>query len=212
LDFEETFAPAARLESIHILLANAAHHSFKLFQINVKSAFLNEPIKEEVYVEQPPGFEDDRYLDHVYKLSKVLYGLKQAPRAMNALEIFSFPMLPRLGKRILLFLLRLVMVIFVCQIYVDDIIFCPTNQKSCEEFSRVMMQKFVMSMIGQLNYFLGFSSEKLKEGTFISKMKYTQYLLKRFGMKDAKPAKTPMAIDGHLDLDKGSKSVDQKAY
>jgi hypothetical protein len=160
LDFEETFAPAARLESIHILLANAAHHSFKLFQINVKSAFLNEPIKEEVYVEQPPGFEDDRYLDHVYKLSKVLYGLKQAPRAMNALEIFSFPMLPRLGKRILLFLLRLVMVIFVCQIYVDDIIFCPTNQKSCEEFSRVMMQKFVMSMIGQLNYFLGFSSEK----------------------------------------------------
>jgi hypothetical protein len=76
LDFEETFAPVARLESIHILLAYAAHHSFRLFQMDVKSTFLNGPIKEEVYVEQPPGFEDDRYPDHVFKLSKVLYGLK----------------------------------------------------------------------------------------------------------------------------------------
>jgi hypothetical protein len=79
LDFEETFSPVARLESTWILLAYAAHHSFKLFQMDVKSAFLNGPIKEEVYVEQPPGFEDDRYPDHVYKLSKALYGLKQAP-------------------------------------------------------------------------------------------------------------------------------------
>jgi hypothetical protein len=76
LDFEETFAPVARLESIRILLAYAAHHSFRLFQIDVKSAFLNGPIKEEVYVEQPPGFEDERYPDHVCKLSKALYGLK----------------------------------------------------------------------------------------------------------------------------------------
>jgi hypothetical protein len=81
LDFEETFAPVARLESIRILLAYAAQHSFKLFQMDVKSAILNGLIKEEVYVEQPPGFEDDRYHDHVYKLSKALYGLKQAPRA-----------------------------------------------------------------------------------------------------------------------------------
>jgi hypothetical protein len=81
LDFEETFAPVTRLESIRILLAYAAHHSFRLFQMDVKNAFLNGPIKEEVYVEQPPGFEDDRYPDHVFKLSKALYGLKQAPRA-----------------------------------------------------------------------------------------------------------------------------------
>jgi hypothetical protein len=88
LDFEETFASVARLESIRILLAYAAHHSFKLFQMDVKSAFLNGPIKEEVYVEQPPGFEGDRYPDHVFKLSKALYGLKQAQEhGMNALEI-----------------------------------------------------------------------------------------------------------------------------
>jgi hypothetical protein len=100
----------------------------------------------------------------------------------------------------------------MCQIYVDDIIFGLTNQKSCEEFSRVMMQKFEMSMMGELNYFLGFQVKQIKEGTFISQTKYTQDLLKRFEMKDAKPAKTPMGTNGHLDLDKGGKSVDQKAY
>jgi hypothetical protein len=76
----------------------------------------------------------------------------------------------------------------------------------------VKMQKFEMSMMGELNYFLGFQVKQLKEGTFISQMKYTQVLLKRFGMKDAKPVKTPMGTDGHLDLNKGGNSVDQKAY
>jgi hypothetical protein len=74
------------------------------------------------------------------------------------------------------------------------------------------MQEFEMFMIGELNYFFGFQVKQFKEGTFISQMKYTQDLLKRFGMKDAKPAKTPMGTDGHLDLDKGDKSIDQKAY
>jgi hypothetical protein len=74
------------------------------------------------------------------------------------------------------------------------------------------MQKFEMSMIGELTYFLGFHVKQLKEGTFISQTKYTQDLLKKFGMKDTKPAKTPIIIDEHLDLDKGGKSVDQKAY
>jgi hypothetical protein len=101
---------------------------------------------------------------------------------------------------------------FVCQIYVDDIIFGSTNQKHCEEFSSIMMQKFKMSMMGELNNFLGFHVKQLKEGTFISQTKYTQDLFKRFGMKDAKPAKTPIGTDRHLDLDKGGKSVDQKAY
>jgi hypothetical protein len=67
-------------------------------------------------------------------------------------------------------------------------------------------------MMGELNYFLGFQVKQLRDGTFISQMKYTQDLLKRFGMKDAKPAKTPMGTDGHVDLNKGGKSVDQKAY
>jgi hypothetical protein len=181
--------------------------------MDVKSAFLNGPIKEEVYVEQPPGFEDDRYPDHVYKLSKALYGLKQAPRAWyECLRNFLIANAFKVGKADpTLFTKTCVGDLFVCQIDVDDIIFGSTNKKSCEEFSRVMMQKFEMLMMGELNYFLGFQVKQLKEGTFISQMKYTQDLLKRFGMKDAKPAKTPMGIDGHLDLNKGGKSVDQKA-
>ena len=81
LDFEETYALVARLEAIRMLLAYAAHHNFKLYQMDMKNAFLNGPIQELVYVEQPPGFVDPKFPHHVYKLQKVLYGLKQAPRA-----------------------------------------------------------------------------------------------------------------------------------
>jgi hypothetical protein len=165
-------------------------------------------------VEQPPGFEDDRYFDHVYKLSKALYGLKQAPRVWyECFRDFLITNAFKVGKvDPTLFTKTCNDDLFVCQIYVDDIIFGSTNQKSCEEFSRAMMQKFEMLMMGELNYFLGFQVRRLNEGTFISQTKYTQDLLKRFRMKYAKPANTPMGTDGQLDLNKGGKSIDQKAY
>jgi hypothetical protein len=93
--------------------------------------------------------------------------------------------------------------LFVCQIYVDDIIFGSTNESTCEEFSRIMTQKFEMSMMGELKYFLGFQVKQLQEGTFISQTKYIQDILSKFWMKDAKPIKTPMGTNGHLDLDTG---------
>jgi hypothetical protein len=102
LDFGETYAPVARLESIHILLAYATYHGFKLYQMDVKSVFLNGPIKEEIYVEQPPGFKDSEYSNHVYKLSKALYGLKQAQEhGMNACEISLSLMASKSAKSIL---------------------------------------------------------------------------------------------------------------
>jgi hypothetical protein len=108
LDFDETYAPVARLESIRILLAYATYHGFKLYQMDMKSAFLNGPIKEEVYVEQPPGFEDSEYPNHVYKLSKALYGLKQAQEhGMNAHKISLSLMASKSVKSILLSLLKL---------------------------------------------------------------------------------------------------------
>jgi hypothetical protein len=167
-----------------------------------------------VYVEQPFGFKDDMYPDHVYKLSKALYGLKQALRAWyECLRDFLISNAFTVGRADpTLFTKTCNGDLFVCQIYVDDIIFGSTNQKYCEEFSRVMIHKFEMSMIGKLNYFLVFQVKQLKEGAFISQMKYTQDLLKRFGMKDTKLTKMPMGTDGHLDIDKGGKSVDQKAY
>jgi hypothetical protein len=85
--------------------------------------------------------------------------------------------------------------LFICQIYVDDIIFGSTNKSSCEEFSRVMIQKFEMSMMGELKYFLGFQIKQLQEGTFICQTKYIQDILKKFGMKNAKLIKTPMGTN-----------------
>jgi hypothetical protein len=81
LNFDETFTPVGRLESIYILLAYTTHHGFKLYQMDIKNAFLNDPIKKDVYVEQPLSFESEEHHNHVYKLYKALYGLKQAPRA-----------------------------------------------------------------------------------------------------------------------------------
>ena len=81
VDFGETYAPVARLEAIRILLAYSCAHNIKLYQMDIKSAFLSGYINKEVYAEQPPGFEDDNKPDHVYKLKKALYGLKQTPRA-----------------------------------------------------------------------------------------------------------------------------------
>jgi hypothetical protein len=111
LDFDETYAPvASRLESIRILLAYATYHGFKLYQMDVKSAFINGPIKEEVYVEQPLGFEDSEYPNHVYKLSKALYGLKQAPRAWyEFLWDFLLLMASKSVKLILLSSLKLLL-------------------------------------------------------------------------------------------------------
>jgi hypothetical protein len=214
LDFGETYAPVSRLESIRILLAYATYHSFKLYQMDVKSAFINGPIKEEVYVEQPPDFEDSEYPNHVYKLSKTLYGLKQAPRAWyECLRDFLITNGFKVRKADpTLFTKTIAKDLFVCQIYVDDIIFGSTNKSTCEEFSRIMIQKFEMSMMGELKYFLGFQVQQLQEGTFISQTKYIQDILTKFGMKDAKPIKTPMGTKGHLDLDTGGKSVDQKVY
>jgi hypothetical protein len=214
LDFDETYAPVARLESIQILLAFATYHGFKLYQMDVKSAFLNGPIKKKVYVEQPPGFEDSEYPNHVYKLSKALYGLKQAPRALyECLRYFLITNGFKVRKADPTLFTKIVAKdLFVCQIYVDDIIFRSTNKSTCEEFSRIMIQKFEMSMMGELKYFLGCQIKQLQDGTFISQTKYIQDILKKFGMKDGKPMKTPMGTNGYLDLDTGGKSIDQKVY
>jgi hypothetical protein len=214
LDFDEIFAPVARLESIYILFAYPTHHDFMLYQMDVKNAFLNRPIKEEVYVEQPSGFEEEEYPNHVYKLHMVLYGLKQALRAWYAcLRGFLIEIGFRIGKAdSTLFTRKMGKDLLVCQIYIDDIIFGSTNKSFCDKFSKIMTDRFEMSMMGELKYFLSFQIKQLEDDTFISQTKYTHDLLKKFGMDKAKPIKTPMGTNGHLDLDMGSKSVDQKVY
>ena len=140
IDFEETFAPVTRLESIRMLLAFACHKDFILFQMDVKGAFLNGYIMEEVYVKQPLGFENEKFLNHVYKLSKELYGLKQAPRGWyDRLKDFSLDNGFLMGKADTTFFVKHKnQNILVVQIYSDDIIFCSTNELLCKEFSSCM--------------------------------------------------------------------------
>jgi hypothetical protein len=214
LDFGETYAPVARLEASRILLAFATHHNFKLHQMDVKSAFLNGPISEEVYVEQPPGFEDPQFPNHIYKLHNALYRLKQDPRAWyECLKEFLLKKGFEIGKADpTLFTHKQGNDLFVCQIYVDDIIFGSTNQVWVDEFSRIMTIIFEMSMMGELKFFLRFQIKQLKDGTFISQTKYTNDMLEKFDMNNAKPIKTPMPSNGHLDLNEEGKSIDQKVY
>jgi hypothetical protein len=180
----------------------------------VKTAFLNVSIKEEVYVEQPLGFKDEEYPNHVYKLHKTLYGRKQAPRALyeylrNFLTQNNF----NIGKvDSIIFTRKVDKYLFFYQIYVDDILFGSTNQSFCDEFSKIMTDMFEMSMMRELRFFLGFQIKQIEDGTFISQIKYTHDILKKFDIDKAKPIKTPMSTNGHLDLDMSTKSVDQMVY
>ena len=169
----DTYAPVTRLEAIRILLAYACAHNIKLYQIDVKSAFLNGYINELVYVEQPPDFEDEK-TNHVYKLRKALYGLKQAPRAWyERLRDFLLSKGFIMGKvDTTLFTKKIGKDLFVLQIYMDDIIFGSTNQDFGEEFGKMMASEFEMSMIGELSYFLGLQIKQIKNGTFVSQGKY----------------------------------------
>ncbi|KAJ9561833.1 LOW QUALITY PROTEIN: hypothetical protein OSB04_006993 [Centaurea solstitialis] len=177
IDYEETFSPVARLEAIRIFLPYATYRAFKVYQMDVKSAFMNGKLKEEVYVKQPLGFESEKYPNHVYFLDKALYGLKQAPRAWYERT-----------TDITLFYKKLNDDILLVQVYVDDIIFGSTNTSMCKEFESLI--EFEMRMIGELTFFLGLQSSK---GIFINQAKYVQDLLKKYKFSDISPRRTLMA-------------------
>nr|GFC05196.1 copia protein [Tanacetum cinerariifolium] len=146
--FEESFAPVARLEAVRLFIAYAAHKSFTIYQMDVKTVFLYGPLKEEVYVNQLDGFVDPYHPDKVYRLKKALYGLKQAPRAWGD--------------------------ILLVQIYVDDIIFGSTNPNLSKRIEKLMHSKFEMSMMGELKLFLGIKIHQSPRGIFINEAKYAQ--------------------------------------
>ncbi|KAJ9543717.1 hypothetical protein OSB04_023424 [Centaurea solstitialis] len=213
IDYDENFAPVARLEAIRLFLAFAAHMNFKVFQMDIKNAFLNGKLNEEVYVAQPPGFVDPKFPDHVYKLNKALYGLKQAPRAWyDTLSTFLLSKGFELGKiDSTLFLKKYPKHILLVQIYIDDIIFGSTNPKLCEKFELLMKTKYKMSMMGELTYFLGLQIKQSEKGIFINQGKYVLDMLK-FDLTSCTPMKTPMAPPLSLDKDSKGKPVDVTLY
>jgi len=214
VDFDETFVPVARLESIRILLSISCHLGFKLYQMDVKSAFVNGILQEEVYVEQPKGFLDPHYPQYVYKLKKALYGLKQAPRAWY--ERLTTYLLEKGFIRgqadQTLFIRNQGNHKLIAQIYVDDIIFGATLDSQAHEFAEEMKQEFEMSMIGELTYFLGMQVKQTYEGIFIFQAKYAKDLVKCFGLDGRSYARTPMSTNVKISTDLTSKQVDPNLY
>ncbi|GJZ44676.1 putative ribonuclease H-like domain-containing protein [Tanacetum coccineum] len=194
IDYDEVFAPVARIEAIRLLLAYASFKDIMMYQMDVKSAFLYGKIEEEVYVCQPPGFEDPDFPDKVYKEEKALYGLHQSPRAWY--ETLSTYLLEngcqrgQIDKN--LFIKRDQGDILIVHVYVDDIIFGSTKKKLCTEFEKMMHKKFQMSFMGELTFFLGVQVKQKEDGIFISQDKYVTDILKKFGFSDVKTANTPM--------------------
>eukprot|EP00253_Pinus_taeda_P011549 PITA_11549 len=184
-DYEETFTSVARMEIVRAVLSIAAQNKWKVYQMDVKSAFLNGVLMEEVYIEQPPGYEKKGQEHKVCRLKKTLYGLKQAPRAWYS-RIDSY-LLENVFEK--------------CN---DDYII--------ENFKAVMKEEFEMTDMGSLRYFLGIEVEQSENGIFISQEKNVNELLKRFNMQDSKAVITPTVMGLKLSKDNSSKDFDPSLY
>ncbi|GJX76006.1 putative ribonuclease H-like domain-containing protein [Tanacetum coccineum] len=214
IEYNEVFAPVARIEAIRIFLAYASYMGFMVYKMDVKSSFLYGQIEEEVYVCQPLGFEDPDHPNKVYKVVKALYSLHQALRAWydtlaNYLLCNGFER----GKvDQTLFIKRHKGHILLVQIYVDDIIFGSTKKELCDEFEKLMKDKFQMSSMGELTFFLGLQVQQNKKGIFISQDKYVHEILRKFNYSDVKSASTPTDLEKPLVQDGDTADVDEHLY
>ncbi|GJX97720.1 putative ribonuclease H-like domain-containing protein [Tanacetum coccineum] len=210
IDYDEVFAPVARIEAIRLFLAFASFMGFIVYQMDVKSAFLYGTVDEEVYVSQPPGFVDTDHPNKVYKVVKALYGLHQAPRAWYAtLSTFIETHGYRRGTiDKTLFIKNDKKDIMLVHVYVDDIIFGSTRKSWCDEFKALMKGRFQMSSMGELIFFLGLQVKQKTDGLFISQDKYVAEMLKRFDLASVKTAITPMETKMALTKDEEADDVD----
>ncbi|GJS56535.1 retrovirus-related pol polyprotein from transposon TNT 1-94 [Tanacetum coccineum] len=214
IDYEEVFAPVARIEVIRLFLAYASFMGFLVYQMDVKSEFLYGTIEEEVNVTQPPGFKDPDHPDKVYKVVKALYGLHQAPRAWY--ETLANYLLGNGFKRgkidQTLFIKKQKGDILLVQVYVDDLIFGSTNKELCTAFEKLMKDKFQMSSIGELTFFLGLHVTQKEDGIFISQDKYVAEILKKFNYTDVKSASTLVDLEKPLVKDGDVGDIDVYLY
>ncbi|KAI3770547.1 hypothetical protein L6452_01683 [Arctium lappa] len=191
IDYEEVFAPVARVEAIRLFLAYASYMKFK-----------------------PPGFENPSYPDRVYKLKKALYGLHQAPRAWY--DTLSTYLLENGFERIIIDKTHFIKIskkdILLVQIYVDDIIFGSTKDQMCRDFEKLMHKSFKMSSMGELTFFPGLQVKQKKDGIFISQSKYVKDILEKYGLTDSKPASTPLETHKQITADLEGEDVDVHLY
>ncbi|GKC44697.1 putative RNA-directed DNA polymerase [Tanacetum coccineum] len=214
VDYDEVFAPVARIEAIRLFLAFASFMGFTVYQMDVKSAFLYGNITEEVYVKQPPGFEDPAHPNKVYRVVKALYGLHQAPRAWyERLSTFLLKHGYRRGAiDKTLFIKKDRRDIMLVQVYVDDIIFGSTKSSMVKDFEDLMQKEFKMSSMGELTFFLGLQVKQSNGGIFLSQDKYVKDILNKFDFRTIKPASTPIEAHKSLGKDEEGEDVDVHLY
>ncbi|KAE8721174.1 hypothetical protein F3Y22_tig00016637pilonHSYRG00095 [Hibiscus syriacus] len=214
IDYDEVFAPVARMETIRLLISQAAQFKWPIFQMDVKSAFLNGVLEEDIYIEQPPGYvkvEEDK---KVLKLKKALYGLKQEPRAWNT-RIDTYFMENGFKKcpyeHALYAKKNGGNVLFVA-LYVDDLNFMGNNDEMIEEFKGTMTREFEMTDLGLMKFFLGLEVRQVETGIFVSQETYAKEILKKYNMENCNPVSTPMEPGAKLSKFDGGERVDASRY
>ncbi|GJU50602.1 zinc finger, CCHC-type containing protein [Tanacetum coccineum] len=194
VDYNEVFAPVARIETVRVILALAGSNGWRVHHLDVKSAFLNGTLEEEVYESQPEGYIKKGEANKVYKLSKALYGLKQAPRAWNAcldkyLKSLGFV---RCAQEYSVYTKKKDDDVLIIGVYVDDLIVTGSCHKSIQDFKRDMKAKFEMSDLGLLSYYLGIEVNQQETGITLKQEAYARSILTKTRMIKCNPSKRPM--------------------
>lgn len=215
IDYEEVFAPVARMETIRLVISLAAQQGWKIHQMVVKSAFLNGTLEEEVYVNQPLGYVVKGQEDKVLKLKKALYGLKQAPRAWYSCidEYFQKIGFTRCPYEHALYVKEEKdgKIMYVC-LYVDDLIFTGCDQKMIEHFKKLMTKNFEMTDLGLMSYYLGVEVKQSDGGVFLSQKSYAEAILKEFKMEKCNSASTPVDCRNKLSKIDGEEKVNPTMF
>jgi hypothetical protein len=214
IDYGEVFAPVARWDTIRSVLALAANNGWNVFQLDVKSAFLHGELDEDIYVEQPLGYQHNDG-GKVYKLKKALYGLRQAPRAWySKIETyFSCENFEKCPSEHTLFVKKGVNNdVLIVSIYVDDLIYTGNNHEMMSDFKESMKKKFSMTDLGKMRYFLGIEVSQCSDGIFIHQLKYASELLNKFGMLDCNSVCSPIVPGCKLGKNEVGKATDATAY
>ena len=215
IDYQETFAPVAKLNTIRVLLSLAANLDWPLHQLDVKNAFLNGDLTEEVYMDIPPGFETKATMNKVCKLKKSLYGLKQSPRAWfdrfnKTVKKYGYSQCQADHTLFIKHSTKGKLAILI--VYVDDIILTGDYEDELIKLKTLLAKEFETKDLGSLKYFLGMEVARSRKGISVSQWKYVLDLLKETGMLGCKPAETPMDSSTKLGANKDSVPVDKGKY
>jgi histone deacetylase 1/2 len=205
IDYEDTFSHVVKAATIRLVLAISVSKGWSLRQLDVKNAFLHGVLEEEVYMKQPPGYENPNAPYHVCKLDKSLYGLKHAPRAWFAELSSKFQELGFLASKAdtSLFIYSKSSIIIFVLVYVDDIIVTSSSNKAITSLLQDLSSTFALKDLGDLHYFLGIEVKRFNQGIVLTQEKYALDLLNRVGLKACKALPTPLSASEKLSVTEG---------